>query len=439
MSPGFQAASGSSGFQAAVAGGGTVGLACALLLARRCGWKVALVERSAPRDDEEKQPQRALTLSPGVYGVLKECGIVPLEGGTSRLPKDAPAPASAAASASASSSAPDPASASASAPAGAPEFHAFSTMVVWRGEGGPAPDTSIRFDAAELGVAALGYVTHETPLRRALWSLAEACSGVRLYAGAALASVRVEDESGFLGLEDGGEIAAELLIGADGANSRFRAALDVAFDSHGYGQTGLVCEVDSTRSDGDTAWQRFVDGSTLALLPLGAGRLSIVWSMPDERAQRLLGDDDADGGHFEAALNEASAAVAGDLALATPIASFPLRRGAAAAASGERFALIGEAARTVHPLAGQGLNLGLGDAEALARVCGDQGDALIGDARILGRFSRERARYGHEMSFGIHAINAAFEGPAADLAARALGAVDRLPPLKRRLAVRAMR
>lgn len=392
-----------------------MGLACALLLARRCDWRVALVERSAPRDDEEKQPQRALTLSPGVYEVLKECGIAPFAGGTSRLPEDAPA----------------------GAPFGAPEFHAFSRMVVWRGEGGPKPDTGIRFDAAELGVAALGYVTHETPLRRALWYLAEACPGIRLFSGAALASVRVEDESGFLDVEDGGEIAAELLIGADGANSRFRTALGVAFDSRGYGQTGLVCEVDSSESDGDTAWQRFVDGSTLALLPLGAGRLSIVWSMPDARAQQLLGDDDA--GRFEAALNEASAAVAGNLALATPIASFPLRRGAASAASGERFALIGEAARTVHPLAGQGLNLGLGDAEALARVCGNRGDALIGDARVLGRFSRERARYGHEMSFGIHAINAAFEGPAADIAARALAAVNRLPPLKRQLAARAMR
>ena len=390
----------SSNYQAAVAGGGTVGLACALLLERRCDWRVALVERSAPRGDEGQGPQRALTLSPGVCELLKECGIAWEQGGRT------------------------------------PGFHGFSRMVVWGGEGGPQPEASICFDAAELGARALGYVSHETPLRRALWVLAEECPGIQLYSGSALASVRIEDDSGFLDLEDGGEIAAELLVGADGANSRFRAALGVAFDSHGYGQTGLVCEVDGSESDGDTAWQRFVDGSTLALLPLGEGRLSIVWSMPDERAKRLLQDD---AGGFEAALNKASAAVAGDLALATPIASFPLRRGSASASSGERYALIGEAARTVHPLAGQGLNLGLGDAEALARVCRDRGDALIGDARTLGRFSRERARFGEEMSFGIHAINAAFAGPAADFAARALGAADRMPPLKRRLAARAMR
>ena len=131
--------------------------------------------------------------------------------------------------------------------------------------------------------------------------------------------------------------------------------------------------------------------------------------------------------------------MAGELVPATPIASFPLRRAHAAQACGERYALVGEAARTVHPLAGQGLNLGLGDAEALARVCAGQGDALIGDARVLGRFARERARYGEEMSFGIHAINAAFEGAFAPLAALAMGAVDRVPPLKRVLAARAMR
>ena len=421
-----------SGFQAAVAGGGTVGLACALLLARRCGWKVALAERAPPRKDEAREPQRALTLSPGACELLRECGIPregrrprPHEGGKPSLqgtPLQAGHPAHREGETLSLS---DP-----------PRLHAFSRMVVWRGEGRPAPGTSICFDAAELGARALGYVTREAPLRRALWALAEDCPGIRLYPGAALAQLRVEEDCGYLDLEDGNEIAAELLIGADGARSRFRSALGLAFDSRGYGQTGLVCEAGSSESAGDTAWQRFVGGSTLALLPLGPGRMSIVWSMPEGRARRLL-EDGANG--FEAALNEASASVAGDLALATPVASFPLRRGAASASSGERYALIGEAVRTVHPLAGQGLNLGLGDAEALARVCRDRGDALIGDARVLARFSRERARYGEEMSFGIHAVNAAFESPVADLAARALGAANRMPPLKRRLAERAMR
>ena len=387
-----------TGIEAAVAGGGTVGLACALLLNRRCDWTVALVERSAPRDVHGDGPQRALTLSPGARELLTECGVWGAETMV--------------------------------------QCQTFSRMVVWWGQGGPVSGTAITFDAAELGVAALGYVAREDPIRRSLWLLAEENPGIRLYSGAALATVAIEDDCGRLVLEDGNQIVAQLLIGADGAQSRFRTALGVELESHGYGQTGLVLEVECSEAGGDTAWQRFVNGGTLALLPLDEHTLSVVWSVPDSQAERLKQLNDKD---LKDALNEASASVAGELSPVTPLAAFPLRRGSVGSASGERYALVGEAARTVHPLAGQGLNLGLGDAGALARVCRDQGDALIGDGRVLARFARERARYGQEMSFGIHAIDAAFGSAAAPLAARALGAVDRIPPLKRRLAERAMR
>lgn len=410
----------SARFQAAVAGGGAVGLACALLLNRRCGWDVALVEPSPPRRKEGKGPQRALTLSPGAVETLTECGAG-REDVPSSVPRGEGVPPSGRTGRPLSRTYPG---------------HAFSRMVVWRGEGGSASGNSITFDAAELGVKALGCVAHEAPLRRALWDLAQECKGIRVYSGAALAGARIDDDCGYLDLDNGEEIGAELLIGADGAQSKLRAALGIEFRSSGYGQTGLVFEADCSEADGDTAWQRFADDGVLALLPLSESRMSIVWSLPDERAERLKRLDDK---VLAAELNEAGAGVAGELVSATPIASFPLRRAHAAQACGERYALVGEAARTVHPLAGQGLNLGLGDAEALARVCAGQGDALIGDARVLGRFARERARYGEEMSFGIHAINAAFEGAFAPLAALAMGAVDRVPPLKRVLAVRAMR
>ena len=393
-----------------------MGLACALLLGRRCGWDVALAEPSPPKTPEGPAPQRALTLSPGAVESLAECGLQPEGFGH-----------------------PGKADASASRNGGAPLLpgaHAFSRMVVWHGNGGPEPGNSITFDAAELGVAALGCVAHEGPLRRALWELADRSPGIRLHSGAALESVEVNEERGLMKLEDGSEIAAQLVVGADGGNSSLRKALGIGFDSQGYGQRGLVFEAESDQSAGHTAWQRFVDGGTLALLPLSAKRWSIVWSMPSARAEPLRKLHRKDLGK---ALSKASASVVGELTPVTPVASFPLRRGFASRMSGERYALVGEAARVVHPLAGQGLNLGIGDAEALARVCSEQGDAMIGDARVLARFARERARYGHEMSFGIHAINAAFGGAAAHLATRGMAAVDRLPPLKRPLATRAMR
>ena len=404
-------------------GGGIVGLATALLLHRRCGWEIVLVEPSPPRDDEGQGPQRALTLSPGAAELLAECGMQPE--GSAHPGNEGVSPGNEGVPAFDEGGTP-------SFPGG----HAFSRMVVWHGEGGPAPGNSITFDAAELGVAALGCVAREAPVRRALWQLAEQCPAIRLHSGAALDSLEITDKRGILRLDDGSEIAAELLAGADGVRSRFRTALGIRFYSQGYGQRGLVFEADSDRSGGETAWQRFVKGSTLALLPLGPKRWSIVWSMPDARAERLQSLNEND---LKAALNDASASVAGDLTPVTPIASFPLRRGYASRTSGERFALLGEAARTVHPLAGQGLNLGIGDAEALARVCAEQGDAAIGDARVLSRFARERTRYGEEMSFGIHTINAAFTSPLAPLASRAMSAVNRLPPLKRYLATRAMR
>ncbi len=383
---------------AAVAGGGIVGLACALLLRRRCGWEVALAERSAPGEVGRGSPQRALTVSPGARELLAECG---LWGNGQAVP-----------------------------------CHEFSRMVVWQGEGSPKPGNRIVFEAAELGMTTLGCVVREPPLRRALWDLAGESSGIRLRFGAELDSVEIGDDHGLLRLQDGSEVAAELLVGADGVGSRFRQALGIGFQSQGYGQQGLVFEAESEEDGGDTAWQRFVDGATLALLPLGPRRWSVVWSVPDAQAVRLqaLGEK-----NLKAALNEASASVLGELVPVTPMVSFPLRRGSAARSCGERYALVGEAARTVHPLAGQGLNLGLGDAEALARVCAGQADALIGDARVLGRFARERSRYSHEMSFGIHAINAVFGSAAAHLASRGLAVVDCLPPVKRWLAARAGR
>ena len=301
----------SARFQAAVAGGGTVGLACALLLNRRCDWDVALVERSAPRETDGEGPQRALTLSPGAVEVLTECGCLGREG----VPP--------------------------SSKAGTPSFpaHAFSRMVVWRGEGGPASGNSITFDAAELGVRMLGCVAHEAPLRRALWDLAQQCKGIRVYSGAALASVRIEEDCGYLDLDNGEEIGAELLIGADGAQSKLRSALGIEFRSSGYGQTGLVFEADCSEADGDTAWQRFEDDGVLALLPLSESRMSIVWSLPDERAEQLKLLDDKG---LQTVLNEAGAGVAGNLTPATPIASFPLRRGRAEQACGERYALVGK-------------------------------------------------------------------------------------------------
>lgn len=321
----------------------------------------------------------------------------------------------------------------------------YRRMHVWQQSSPPDGAGSLDFDAADLGATHLGAIVEHDLLRAVLWELAVATPGVETCAGelAAVAPVAA-DGHWQLQLADGRRVTARLVVGADGGGSQVRSLLGAAGPawSYSYGQQAIVAHVASGRPHAATAWQCFRTDGPVALLPLADGRSSIVWSVPDARAKGLLAlPDDA----FAAELTAATDGVLGALTLTTPRRAFPLVARHAAQYTGARFALVGDAAHQVHPLAGQGVNLGLHDALALAarlaehRVTVPQADP--GDRRPLRRYERERK--GHNLATlamidGLHRVFAASGATVARAAGLGLGLVDRAPVLKRWLARRAM-
>jgi ubiquinone biosynthesis UbiH/UbiF/VisC/COQ6 family hydroxylase len=243
-----------------------------------------------------------------------------------------------------------------------------------------------------------------------------------------------------LALGDGREIEGTLLIGADAAASPTRRLLGIETAGHAYHQDALVAHVSSARPHAGTARQRFLPGGPLAFLPLPDGRCSIVWSVARAEAARLLQLDAASFGHE---LTTASGHCLGDCVLTTPIAAFPLQLQYATDYVRGRGVLVGDAAHAVHPLAGQGLNLGLMDCAALAQVLAEAAECGAGrsDRRVLRRYERWR-RAENLMAVaaldGLERLFSSDQPAVLQLRMAGLGAVARLPFVKRDFAARAL-
>jgi ubiquinone biosynthesis UbiH/UbiF/VisC/COQ6 family hydroxylase len=229
------------------------------------------------------------------------------------------------------------------------------------------------------------------------------------------------------------------LLAADGSHSAVRRLVDLPVTGHRYAQTAVVTHVTSSATHQSTAWQRFLPGGPLALLPLLDGRSSVVWSLPTAEAEALLACDDAE---FLAALEAASAGVIGALTACSKRVGFPLQALHALRYTAPRVALVGDAAHTVHPLAGQGMNLGLLDAAAIAAVIED---ALLagedfGDLKVLRRYERERKGDNLAMLAVFDGLNRLFGLPgwAAPLRSLGLRAVETARPVKRLLMQKAL-
>lgn len=310
---------------------------------------------------------------------------------------------------------------------------AYRRMVVWDAQGGG----EIAFDAVELGEPDLGHIVENRVVQEALLERLEQLDAVRLFAPLGLESLEVEAHAAHLRLSDGSSVQARLVVGADGARSRVRELAGMRRSERPYGQTAIVATVATARAHEATAWQRFLPSGPLAFLPLGDGRSSIVWSALTAEAERLLALDDA---AFRRELAQASDLRLGDIGACSARAGFPLVGSQAYPYVQPRVALIGDAAHTIHPLAGQGVNLGLMDAATLAETL-TSSVRDPGSLRVLRRY--ERARRGENEAVmrameGFRALFGARLPLLPWLRGRGMRLVGELAPLKRQLMLRAL-
>ena len=314
---------------------------------------------------------------------------------------------------------------------------AYERMCVWDAGGEAHGKGSLSFDSAELGESNLGYIVDGRVLQWQCLQAARTAGSVLLEAG--LDSVTVTDADVSIRLSDGRTLRSQLLIAADGQESKTRDLLGIDTAGHGYHQDALVAHVRTAKSHGNTAWQRFLRSGPLAFLPLPDGRSSIVWSAARAEAARSSALDPQ---AFGAALTAASGGVLGTCELSTPLASFPLKLQYALDYARPRAVLLGDAAHVVHPLAGQGLNLGLLDCAALADVLGQAGRAGgFGEHKLLRRYERWRRSENLLAAAALDGLERLFSAAdplSAGLRTAGLSAVDKLPFIKRRFAQRAL-
>lgn len=345
-----------------VVGAGAAGGALALALARD-GLEVAVVETREPapwRADDEVD-LRVVALAPDARELLEDIGAWP---------------------------------AIASARVGP-----YRQMHVWDAL---APG-SLHFDAAESGEAALGWIVENKLIQHALWQALASEPRVRVLCPAEVEGIDDGPDAVGVTLTDGMRLRARVLVSTEGAESSVRAKLGIAFEGRDYAQRAVVAHVATERPHEGTAWQRFQPGGPLALLPLADGRCSIVWSLPDAEAARILALDDAT---FRAELGCAFDFRLGEITAATKRAAFPLRLRLANRFVHGRCVLAGDAAHIVHPLAGQGMNLAFRDVRCLRRVLGAARERRsdIGAAHVLRRYERERRSESTVAAYGLDAI-----------------------------------
>lgn len=324
-----------------------------------------------------------------------------------------------------------------------PETHLspYTDMIVWDAAGRAGGAASIHFSASDTSEPNLGHIVEN---RRVQWALYESRALRRVTVlRAELAGLAFEADAATVTLSDGRRVSASLVVGADGADSPSRRLAGLETAGWSYDQHAFVTHVRTERPHRSTAWQRFLPDGPIAFLPLADGRSSIVWSTRPEHALELV---ECSATQLGEALAQAIDGVLGEVTPDGPRGRFPLRLAHARSYVKERFALVGDAAHAMHPLAGQGVNLGFLDCAALvetlvdARRAGARVEALA-ELPVLRRYERWR-KSENLLALGlIDGINRLFSTTRAPLGwIRRTGftLVDASRPAKRALMGRAM-
>ncbi|WP_374502611.1 UbiH/UbiF family hydroxylase [Pseudoxanthomonas sp.] len=372
----------------AVVGGGVVGAACALVLARE-GLEVMLVEgREPPRWSPSQLDLRVYAFAPDNAALLDAAGVWDAV-------RDARA-------------------------------QPYRRMRVWDAAGGD----ELRFDADALGRTQLGWIVENALLVDRLWAALPA-AGVQVRCPARVEAMEQDADGVTLRLDDGTRIDARLAVAADGGDSTLRRLAGLEVAAHDYAQRGVVAFVRTGEPHEDTAWQRFLPSGPLAFLPFADGLSSIVWTLPDAEAERVLALDEAT---FGRELTQAMGGQRGEVALASPRAAFPLKRQLARDYVAGRVIVAGDAAHVVHPLAGQGVNLGLRDVAALRDgIRAATAKRADWDApHRLERWARQRRSENATAAHAFDGINRLFSNDEMHLTllrGPLLGLTGKLPPL----------
>jgi ubiquinone biosynthesis UbiH/UbiF/VisC/COQ6 family hydroxylase len=381
-----------------IVGAGVVGASFALSL-KQADVSVALVEpqpRAEIRDDSSWD-SRVYTISPGNAAWLRTLEVWPL------LPAE--------------------------------RVCRVETMLVYGDRGG----SSLEFSAYDAGLRELAFVVENRQLQHALWQALQDSGHVRLLQGTRCVNVSWERESARLVLDDGSELNARLIVAADGADSWVRERAGIQQRVYDYRELGVVANFGTECAHQGIAYQWFRADGVLALLPLPGNRVSMVWSAPEARAAELLALPPE---KLCEQVAQASRHVLGSLKLITKVAAFPLRRQRVARLVEPRAALLGDAAHNVHPLAGQGVNLGLRDARQLAEVLTGRGAQRdCGDYALLRRYERARKEDIMALDFTTDGLEKLFSAQHVSLSRLrnvGLALLDAQPSLKKVLIRRAV-
>ena len=353
-------------YDVAVIGAGMVGATLASLLSRS-GFSVALVEAREPEafDAEAEVGLRVSAISPGSAAILEQAGVWKAISAQRARP--------------------------------------YRRMQV---EDGSDMDPLL-FDAPVFNLERLGTIVENALVQWSLWQVLKAGGLVDMYCPDQLSGIDVSAQHNRVSLTSGKTLTASLVVGADGAASRVRKTLGIRQDHYAYNQSGLVAVVGKSQANPGVAWQRFLPGGPLAFLPLSDGRSSIVWTLPTAEAERLLL---LDSEAFGKELDAASSGWLGTVESCGPRAAFPLSMRLSENYAAQRVVLIGDAAHVIHPLAGQGVNLGFADAAGLTEVLlgvRSTGED-IGSSGVLRKYERWRKSESEAMAFGMHALRSLF-------------------------------
>ena len=386
-------------FDIIIAGGGMVGLTLAAIL-KHSPFRVAVVENHEPAPFSAKQDYdlRVSAISRASAHVLHHVGA--WDGILSR------------------------------------RYSPYDQMQVWD-QGGQG---LVHFDAADLVMDYLGYIIENPVVQLALLDSIRKAENIHWLCPEKIQAIYPGDQGTELVLGSGSKLEAHLLVGADGAHSQVRHAAGIDVDRAEYGQQALVCVVKTSKSHRNTAWQRFLSTGPLAFLPLADGRCSIVWSVEQDRAEALLQLDDQ---KFSSQLGQAFEYQLGQVESVGPRAAFPLVRRHAKSYVQPGLCLIGDAAHTIHPLAGQGVNLGILDAAALAQVLMQawRQKRDIASLATLRKYERWRRGENALMMYSMSGFKQLFSNDnllLQSLRNTGLNLVNRIPPLKHRFMRQAM-